>query len=113
MSDRVVIDLVVARHFADIAVGHYRRAGRPLDARMLAYLDALARGFADETCSEADESQSEHDIGVRETSKQLGCSEQYVRRIHSDLDGRRCPCGRGWVFPRRSVIAYAEARRGA
>lgn len=106
-------DLAVARHFASIAVGHYRRAHRPMDARMLAYLDALARGFTDETPPGSEESQSEHDVPLSadQAAEILGCTPQWIRRIASDLDGRRV-AGR-WVFSRRAVLEYAEARRGA
>ncbi|WP_420220534.1 helix-turn-helix domain-containing protein [Mycobacterium marinum] len=80
---------------------------------MLAYLDALARGFADETPSRAQESQSEHDVPLSadEAAEILGCSTQWVRRIAADLDGRQV-AGR-WIFHRSAVMDYAEARRGA
>lgn len=110
----VSVDLAVARHFADIAVAHYRRAGRPMDLRMRNYLEVLDRGFAAETSSDTEESSSIHDIvTVREAAQLLNCSEQWVRRICADLGGQRL-AGR-WVFDRREVIEYAVAKqeRGA
>lgn len=41
----------------------------------------------------------------------IGCTTQWVRKIHSDLDGQKV--GRDWVFRRRDVVAYAAARKGS
>ena len=49
-----------------------------------------ATGFADETNSTELEPQSTYEdlIGVAEAAEILGCSEQWVRKIRADLDGR-------------------------
>lgn len=67
-----------------------------------------ARGH--QSCT--DTAQLTHDeadnIGTTEAAKILGCTTRTISRIASDLDGTKI--GRDWIFPRRSVIDYAEGR---
>ncbi|MDF3342100.1 helix-turn-helix domain-containing protein [Mycolicibacterium septicum] len=40
----------------------------------------------------------------------LHCSTQWVRRISDQLDGRNIGCR--WLFPRQTVVEYAERKAG-
>jgi hypothetical protein len=49
-------------------------------------------------------------INAAEAAEILDCSPRHARRIDADLDGQRCPCGRGRVYRRQTVIDYANAK---
>lgn len=51
------------------------------------------------------------EIDTRQAAAILQCTEQWARRIARDLDGIRV--GRTWVFSRRVVQEYVDARRAA
>jgi hypothetical protein len=40
----------------------------------------------------------------------LDCSQQWVRRIRDELDGRNV--GGRWLFPRQTVVEYVERKAG-
>lgn len=52
--------------------------------------------------------ESEVMIDTDEAAQILGCSTRYIRRIAADLDGQNI-AGR-WIFNRRNVTDYAEAK---
>lgn len=75
----------------------------------LAHLEDLARSSAYGTQNGSGTTESEYDLlGADEAARILGCSARYVRRIHTDLDGRQI-AGR-WVFERKAVDDYAVSR---
>lgn len=103
------IDLGAARHCARIAASHYRHAGIELPSRLREHLRSLDNSFAEETKPVVGQAHSEHEfIDTAEAARILGCSPQYVRRIHTDLDGQRI-AGR-WLFDRDTVTHYAHAK---
>jgi hypothetical protein len=71
--------------------------------------------FVDETKTCAMQSHSppstaEELIDTTEAAAILHCSPQWVRRIRDELGGRNV--GGRWLFPRRSVVEYAERKAG-
>jgi len=75
----------------------------------LSQLEQLASGCCDDaTESEARQQQSDL-IGTAEAAQILGCSPQYTRRIHADLDGRQI-ARNAWLFDREKVTEYAVHR---
>ncbi|GGK48447.1 helix-turn-helix domain-containing protein [Nocardia camponoti] len=52
---------------------------------------------------------SSDQIGTAEAARALGVSTRHVRRIVTDLDGRKV--GRDWCFNSATVAAYADARK--
>jgi Helix-turn-helix domain len=113
-------DLRVAHRNATAIIGSYQRRCRPIPADLQRHYDRLllaircmsaADGFADETNSGASEPQLTHEdlLDAAEAAKIIGCSAQWVRRIHTDLDGQNI--GGRWLFPRSTIENYAEERR--
>lgn len=84
--------------------------GIPVPVRRLhARLDRAVRGGVDQTDTPGRIDDDE--IGTTEAAALLGCSQRHIRRMASDLDGIRI--GRDWIFSRRRVIEYSEARTAA
>ncbi|WP_329411933.1 helix-turn-helix domain-containing protein [Nocardia vinacea] len=67
--------------------------------------------IADEQTDPEPDGVAGDEIGTATAAEILGCTERWVRRIATDLDGIRV--GRDWVFRRSVVEAYATARRAA
>jgi hypothetical protein len=72
------------------------------------HLELLAAGCASATDETGAASQLEL-IGTAEAARLLGCTPAYVRRIATDLDGRRVS-GNSWVFDRKAAEDYAAQR---
>jgi hypothetical protein len=98
----------------------YQRRGIPIPPdlqrcydRILLEIRCTANpdGFADETNSGASGRQLTHEdlLDAAEAVKIIGCSAQWVRRIHTDLDGQNI--GGRWLFPRSTLETYAQERR--
>lgn len=75
--------------------------------KLAGYLESCFAGEIQSDCT-AEESDAEDLIGAAEAASILNCSPQWVRKIHSDLDGERI--GRTWVFRRQTVVDYADAK---
>lgn len=54
--------------------------------------------------------QADDMVNAAEAAEILGCGTRRVGQLAEALDGRRCVCGCGWVFPRASVIEYARLK---
>lgn len=103
------IDLTEALRCARLVIRLYQ--GRPVPPRLaqhLRHLETLASGSGPATDSVAGQPESEL-IGTTDTAQILGCSTSYVRRIHTDLDGRQIT-KHGWLFERSKVEQYAQQR---
>lgn len=97
-----------ALHCARLALGHYQHNRIPVPESLRRYVVQLWRS-ADGTESAVAQSKSDNDfIDSAEAAHILGCSREYIRRIHTDLDGQWI-AGR-WIFNRRAVTEYAAAR---
>lgn len=104
------IDLTEALRCARLAIRLYQ--GRPVPPRLaqhLNHLETLTAGSVPATDSVAGQTESEELIGTTEAARILGCSTSYVRRIHTDLDGRQIT-KHGWLFDRSKVEQYAQQR---
>lgn len=81
----------------------------PQILELLAYTKTGGSASGTETCSGRAELETWEDlIGSVEAQSILGCSERWIRKIASDLDGIKC--GNRWLFDRRTVVEYAEAK---
>ena len=104
--------LVVARLVEDLATSRCI-AGRPVPRDVLE-IRRLLRGalFSSSLGTESDGAAAELDgedlIGPGQAAEILGCTPRWARKIHADLDGRRC--GSQWVFRRQTVAEYARAK---
>ncbi|MEU4432507.1 hypothetical protein AB0F65_17630 [Nocardia rhamnosiphila] len=89
-----------------------RRVGAPVPEwlrRIDTRLDAELVECASRTGHDTDTTDRNSEvIGVTEAARLLGCTARHVRRLAADLDGQRA--GRAWVFDRRTVAEYANAR---
>lgn len=89
-----------------------RRVGAPVPEwlrRIDARLDAELVECTSHTGHEPDTADRHSElIGVTDAARLLGCTARHVRRLAADLDGQRA--GRAWVFDRRTVTEYANAR---
>jgi hypothetical protein len=47
-------------------------------------------------------------IDTEEAATILGCSTRWVRQIRADIDGSKV--GGRWLFPRRTVVDYADLK---
>ncbi|MET8796131.1 helix-turn-helix domain-containing protein [Nocardia sp. NPDC004568] len=99
-----------AFHAIDEFVRRRRRhgAGIPESVRRLhvrLYRDVRGEVDPEDT---PDPRTADDEIGTTEAAALLGCSQRHIRRIAADLDGIRV--GRDWIFNRRTVAEYAEAR---
>lgn len=108
-------DLGAAKHCARLAASQYRHAGQELPKRLADHLRRL-ENFAPSSDygTERQEAQREsvYDvIDADQAARLLGCSTRYVRKIHTDLDGRQV-AGR-WIFNHQTVIDYSMAKRSA
>ena len=77
-------------------------------AEHLDRLERLTAGCASATNDQAGQQESEL-IGTAQAAQILGCSPQYIRKIHTDLDGRLI--ANAWLFERKAVHEYATSRR--
>ncbi|MCV7214708.1 hypothetical protein H7J51_05340 [Mycobacterium crocinum] len=104
------VELSSALKCARLAVALY--AGRTPPRWLLDHIDQLEhqsrRGCARETESVAGLEESNL-IGTAEAARIIGCSQQYIRRIHADLDGHRI-ARNAWLFDKRKVVEYATHR---
>lgn len=107
------VDLAAALRCARVFVTLFQPRMPPQWAtEHLERLERHARGSGGGTQICSAPAESGHDlIGAIEAAGIIGCSAEYVRRIHSDLDGRRI-AGR-WVFNRKDVQDYAAHRNEA
>ena len=101
--------IAAAQYAVRDLIARRRLAGAPVPPAVLDLWNTLASGGDSETESPTRATESDEMIGVAEAAAILGCSEQWVRRIHADLDGRKVG-RRPWVFRRRAVEDYAEGR---
>ena len=76
-----------------------------LDRRLQAAMSARGHGLGG---APAQLKQEDILIGATEAATILGCTARHVRRIAGDLEAQ-CVEGR-WVFRRRDVAAYANAK---
>ena len=49
-------------------------------------------------------------VNTATAAAMLGITPRRVVQICADLDGQRCVCGSGWVFPRMQVVEYARMK---
>lgn len=97
------------------ALGHFvherDRAGRGVPAEVRAahcWLNTMSSTRHEESC---DYTELDHDdlIGTAEAAALLGLTQRQVQRLKNDLGGAQLS-GR-FIFARRQVVEYAEARR--
>ncbi|WP_159842391.1 hypothetical protein [Nocardia sp. CY41] len=78
--------------------------------RLYDRIDRVIRGDVDQDDTPRDDI-TDTECGTAEAAVILGYSERYVRMIAASLDGIRV--GRTWIFNRRTVQEYADARPAA
>lgn len=54
--------------------------------------------------------QQEELVNAAQAAAIIGVTPRRVIQLASDLDGRRCICGCGWIFPQRQVEEYARMK---
>lgn len=97
------------------AIRARRRIGRPIPEplhRLFTRLDLEIRvsSSGHQTHGAAAQSETEQLIGSNEAGQLLGLSRRQTQRLSADLDGRII-AGR-WVYSKRTVLDYLEARNG-
>jgi hypothetical protein len=88
-------------------VEHYRR----LEAQIHAAMAQPGHEIGENSDRTTPLGQQHDWITAVEAAAILKLSKRQVTRIAPDLDGRKA--GQGWLFPRESVIRYANERRRA
>jgi hypothetical protein len=86
------------------------RMGWDAIRRLESLHQALAAASADgsETTPPAEQLNANDLIDTEEAATILGCSTRWVRQIRADIDGSKV--GGRWLFPRRSVVDYADLK---
>lgn len=103
-------DVLQAMRYAVAEMVAMRRVrGLPIHKAVLeAHYLLTASVSGSENSDESEELEPGDLIGTKAAAEILGCSTRWVRAIAADLDGQWC--GRQWVFRRRRVVEYAEAK---
>lgn len=85
-----------------------QRLGAPIPQRVRDLLAYVSAGGHQTGC---DPAQSGHDdlIDAETAATIIGCTPRHARRLAADLDGKQI--GREWIFSRRTVTEYADAKK--
>lgn len=91
-------------------VDRRRLCGLPIPPAVVTLRQKLEIASAVGTEPDSEAEQLGNDlIDSDEAARILGCSARWVTKIGNDLDGKQVAGGR-WIFHRRKVIDYANAK---